>query len=139
MKEYKFIIPGKPISWTRANPSYKDRLMFDGQKKLKRDWAIYLQSQYKDEALKTKLSLDVIFFFEPANKMAQKKKIALAGKPHSIKPDLSNLVKFLEDACNGIVFHDDCQIIQIYAKKLYDLEPRTEFTITEIDGKESNK
>jgi Holliday junction resolvase RusA-like endonuclease len=133
---YKFIIPGKPIAWSRPNPSYKDRLMFDGQKKLKRDWAIYLQSQFKDEPLKTILSLDVVFFFEPAIRMAQKKRAAVSGRSHFSKPDLSNLVKFLEDACNGIVFQDDCQITQICAKKIYDLEPRTEFTIMEINGKD---
>ena len=38
---------------------------------------------------------------------------------HVSKPDLSNLVKAVEDAMNGIVYHDDCQIYAIKAEKVY--------------------
>jgi Holliday junction resolvase RusA-like endonuclease len=31
------------------------------------------------------------------------------------RPDLSNLIKFVEDAWNGIVWHDDAQIVAINA------------------------
>jgi Holliday junction resolvase RusA-like endonuclease len=132
MKIYKFIIPGKPIAWQRAKPSYSQRMMFDSQKKLKRDWAIYLLQQYKDTPIKTCISLDVTFFMPPADKMKQMKKDALCSKPHFYKPDLSNMIKWVEDCCNGIVFDDDCLIASISAKKIYDLVARTEFTIQEL-------
>jgi len=39
------------------------------------------------------------------------------------------LIKYVEDVCNGIVFYDDAQIVEIVASKIYDEIPRTEFEI----------
>jgi|GEM_PF-849111 len=49
---------------------------------------------------------------------------------HIQKPDLDNLVKFVLDCGNGILFNDDCQIVQLSAKKLYCEYPRTEIKLT---------
>ena len=38
---------------------------------------------------------------------------------HIKKPDLSNLVKAIEDAGNGILWHDDCQITRLLVMKRY--------------------
>lgn len=48
---------------------------------------------------------------------------------HNHKPDVSNLIKFYEDCLNGILFHDDSQIVEIRARKLYSDNPRTEIII----------
>lgn len=50
---------------------------------------------------------------------------------HTVKPDLDNLLKLVLDACIGILFQDDSQIVQFGAntKKLY-IEP------TDSDQKE---
>lgn len=37
----------------------------------------------------------------------------------SKKPDIDNIAKSVCDGMNGIVFKDDCQIVQINAKKVY--------------------
>ena len=42
------------------------------------------------------------------------------------KPDLDNLVKFYLDAANGILWHDDCQVTNLVANKIYSKNPRTE-------------
>ena len=60
-----------------------------------------------------------------------KKRPQALQSPHTAKPDLSNMIKFIEDVCKGIVYNDDEQIVQITAYKRYDLEPRTEFEIYE--------
>lgn len=48
------------------------------------------------------------------------------------KPDLDNAVKFIFDVLNGLVWIDDCQIIQFLAAKEYTENPRTEITIEEL-------
>ena len=53
---------------------------------------------------------------------------------HVYKPDVSNLLKFIEDTCTGILFHDDCIIASVLACKRYDIEPRTELIITELSN-----
>ena len=35
------------------------------------------------------------------------------------KPDIDNMLKALYDACNGIVWRDDSQIVQVTAEKAY--------------------
>jgi len=45
------------------------------------------------------------------------------------RPDLSNYVKFLEDALNGVVWMDDAQIVKLVALKDYSDNPRVELTI----------
>ena len=37
--------------------------------------------------------------------------------PHAQRPDADNLEKFLNDALNGIVWNDDCQIIWLVRSK----------------------
>jgi Holliday junction resolvase RusA-like endonuclease len=49
--------------------------------------------------------------------------LAEDGLAHTTKPDLDNLVKAVKDACNGIVWKDDSQVIQIRASKLYGETP----------------
>lgn len=47
--------------------------------------------------------------------------------------DLSNRIKVLEDALNGIAYVDDDQIVEIHALRLDDKEnPRVEVEVTEI-------
>jgi len=37
----------------------------------------------------------------------------------TVKPDLDNAQKALLDAMNGVVLHDDCQVVRIDAQKCY--------------------
>ncbi len=36
------------------------------------------------------------------------------------RPDTDNLIKSVSDSLNGIMWKDDSQIVEIYARKLYD-------------------
>lgn len=47
--------------------------------------------------------------------------------------DLSNRIKVLEDALNGIAYHDDSQVVEIHAYRHDDAgNPRVEVTIKEV-------
>lgn len=48
------------------------------------------------------------------------------------KPDIDNLLKAVLDALNGKAYHDDNQIVDISAKKLYSNEPKTVVFISEL-------
>jgi Holliday junction resolvase RusA-like endonuclease len=94
---------------------------------------ISLNSQHEDlPKLQGPLHLYVNFYMQPSKSLTLKKKCNLYGTYHIFKPDLSNLIKFLEDVCCGIILHDDCVIAAVTSKKIYDSIPRTEFYFEEI-------
>jgi hypothetical protein len=47
------------------------------------------------------------------------------------KPDSSNILKSVEDAMNGVVFHDDCQIIDHFMTRVYASEAGVDILIKE--------
>lgn len=50
-------------------------------------------------------------------------------------PDLDNYVKAFLDAANGVLFHDDCLVCEIHARKVFVVskgKPRIEFAISEL-------
>lgn len=51
------------------------------------------------------------------------------------KPEISNLIKFIEDICSGIVYQNNCVIHSICSEKRYGINPRTEFTLEGINEK----
>ena len=69
----------------------------------------------------------------PASWSAKKRKQALAGDLHpSDKPDLDNCIKLICDALNGIVWHDDKQVVRVTARKFYAPDPSTTLRICEV-------
>lgn len=126
--EMKYIIEGSPVPLARAR--YGQRKVWDSQKELKLIAGINLKNQHGNNPLFIgPLHLTVFFFIEiPASRYRQR----LSLKPHFYKPDLSNLLKFIEDIATGIIYHDDALIAHVTAYKLYDVKPRTEFTIEEM-------
>lgn len=76
-----------------------------------------------------------IHFYMPIPKSASKKNkilMALDVIRHTKKPDLTNMIKAIEDGLNGFAYIDDSQIVIMYTTKRYSEEPRVEVTIVEI-------
>ena len=127
---YKYIIPGTPVPLQRARIT--GGRLWDAQKQLKINTGIVLANQHKlDQQFQGALGLSVKFYFTPAA-THKKRWEALYGKHHFYKPDTSNLLKWVEDCANGILFRDDCQISFCECTKLYDAVPRTEFELWEL-------
>lgn len=60
----------------------------------------------------------------PTSWSKKKQAAAAAGTVRATKrPDLDNCVKSVLDACNGIVFADDGQVVQLLVRKFYHAEP----------------
>jgi Holliday junction resolvase RusA-like endonuclease len=48
------------------------------------------------------------------------------------RPDLSNMLKLVEDACNGVVFRDDCLVCEHTNCKRYSMTPGITIEITPL-------
>jgi len=84
--------------------------------------------------LRTPITLGCIFYLPIPSSWSQKKKNrARSGElEHTSRPDLSNLLKSIEDGAEGVLWKNDSQI-NVYGtvdgeppKKLYSDEPRVE-------------
>jgi Holliday junction resolvase RusA-like endonuclease len=123
----KYIIEGDPVALAR--PRMSGRAVYDSQKQLKLVAGLALRSQHGDKPFyEGPLHMDVQFYL----KISQRRKDSLENQPHRSKPDLSNLLKFLEDIGTGILYHDDMMISEVVCGKYYSDIPRTEFTIREL-------
>lgn len=78
------------------------------------------------------IHLDATFYMKAPESISKIKRAALFNKPHLFKPDLDNLIKYICDVSSNLLYHDDCVIAVITAKKVYDEKPRTEFTLRQI-------
>ena len=127
-------INGEPIPLQRARAS-KNRF-YDPQYTAKKNFASEVQRvllEYVEgfEPFATPIKVAFDFALPIPKSWSKKKQHESIGKPHIGKKDLSNYIKFVEDALNGIVWHDDCIIWQISATKYYEEEPKTIITIEE--------
>lgn len=128
-----FVIPGDPVPWARPRPS--SRGMYDGQRHLKMITKAHIEKQIpsKFKHYCGPLLLDISFYLAlPIRKRGSHHEPL---QPHYFTPDLSNLIKHIEDCCSSLLFQDDCLIASITAHKMYDNNPRTEFQLIELRNK----
>lgn len=147
----KFVIPGVPLAKARHRTVRRGNIMmmYDPQEKQKNQVSSILMRQMQEAfdsndkaihmeasnlAFAGSVSVQIIFYLPyPASATKKSLNRFLWGFPdsrnHYTKPDLSNLIKFAEDAANGILFADDKQIVDITASKRYSLNPRTEIFV----------
>ncbi|WP_434438042.1 RusA family crossover junction endodeoxyribonuclease [Limosilactobacillus fermentum] len=75
-------------------------------------------------------------FYRPVQASLSRKERArrLSGDHRpTVKPDLSNYIKALEDGLNGIIWIDDNRIVQIVAEKKYSDRPRIVIEVNKFD------
>lgn len=130
-----FEIPGKFVAWQRAGIS-SGRIYT--QKKT-RDWQKIVAYHARKAMsgfppLIGPVAMSCHFYYQIPESWAAKKKqqaIELEIYPTG-RPDLSNLVKSIEDACNGIVYIDDAQICRLEVTKNYSHEWATSVAVVQI-------
>lgn len=60
----------------------------------------------------------------PASWSQKKQRQALAGEIHpTTKPDIDNVVKAIFDGCNGVLWRDDVQVVNVCVAKRYSAAP----------------
>ena len=80
-----------------------------------------IEAMGSSEPLETPVSL-YLYIRVPIPKSFSKKKVqdCLNGSEQPMKkPDSSNVLKSVEDAMNGVVYKDDCQIINHHITRVY--------------------
>lgn len=110
------------------DPNAKDKEIFQ--------WDVIRALNYLEKRSsfpkKKPICLSIQFYFPFPKSLSKKKKEELLGSPHWIKPDIDNLIKFVGDACNKILWKDDAQIYYIEAFKGYSDNPRTIIGMDEL-------
>ncbi len=116
----KFTVPGEPRPWERARQSGSRRFNSSEMTAAKATIA-----QYADLAIReTHRSLE----YPMAGNFSVICTFVLGYRRRS-NPDLDNFCKIFLDAANGVVWHDDCQVVSLLARKLRGCSPCTEVEI----------
>jgi len=146
----KFVIPGVPLAKARHRTVRRGNMLmqYDPQEAEKKNISWVLTEQVRNAfnnldksiamqaskfAFAASLCVEFTFYLPfpqtRSDKALNRFLWGLGKNEHNVKPDLSNLVKMYEDAANGIIFHDDKQIVDIRASKRYSMNPRTEIIV----------
>ncbi len=136
-QSYTYILKGEPEALVLRRSD--DVIGWTNHKERKLLTDISLESQHDDRPLLSgPLAIDVAFYF-PVPRSIRAKIKAKHGDWHSTKPSISLLFNFIEHSAEKIIFDNGGSLSRASYVKLYDREPRTEITITELDGKKENK
>ena len=128
-----YTIAGDPISLQRPRV-LRSGYTYNPQAKEQEEARIQLRIQHHSSCPHIcPLAISITFFMPILKALSNKKKSSIPGTPHFKRPDLDNLIKFVLDAANGVIFSDDSLVYSVTAKKIYDTFPRTEFTITPLE------
>ena len=128
----EIIIEGKPIAKKRPRFFRRGKHVgtYNDQKTEEGRFILLAKEQFKRNPISGPIDLWLKFYM-PIPKSTSKKNRELMNLGlirHTKKPDLDNLVKFI-DCLNGLVWEDDSQICRLEASKLYDDNPRTKIII----------
>lgn len=129
----RITIPGAPIALKRHR--HHAGGTFDPQKKEKRSYAEYAICDFREPAFQEALVVEIDYVYLPPQSWSKKKQQASLGAVKTSAPDLSNLIKFTEDALNGVVWEDDRIIVELRARKLYGNEECTIINIEKANDK----
>jgi Holliday junction resolvase RusA-like endonuclease len=129
------IILGRPLPLKR--PRLGKWGVYDSQKQVKAQFAFAARDVMAAKnipMLRGQIELHVWFNFEfPLIWTDEKREKAIrTGSWHTNVPDTSNLLKFVEDALNGILWEDDSMICSITAIKKYKKQSSTVIYAWEI-------
>ncbi len=148
----QIVIPGNPIA--KARPKFavrgKHAMAYDPQAELvkssKKDLLFrcdeyFILNDHQIPHFKASFRdpkhVSLCFYIPIAESDAKHEKNAklwgpeFSGEWHS-KKDLDNFVKWTCDIANGILWHDDSQIVELHAYQLYSEKPCTIITVEDI-------
>lgn len=125
----RLFIPGRPVAKGRPRFTRSGRAITPKATRVyERFVAMHAKKALVNvEPLACPVELQVMFLFQRPKKIG--KDHILYGWPGrqwlGHRPDLSNLIKAVEDAIIGIVYLDDSQVVSIISAKMYAAEGET--------------
>lgn len=122
-------IPGRPVP--KARPRFIPRcgkcIPYDPQYQDKRTCTEQVRVRCKDhEPLDGPIAVSVVFIYQKPKSRQTSETV------HSIKPDLDNLLKWILDIGNTILWNDDKQIASLQGIKIYGENERTVITVSKL-------
>ena len=146
MGEYKAVVLGEPVAQGRPRFSRQGGLVKAYDPAKSRDYKQYVRLVASEDAPETPVTGAVLLSLKiyraiPKSMPKRKRAAALAGRLRpTTKPDVSNVLKGVEDALKGLWYVDDSQIVG-YGElgKWYGERPRIEIVMREIGEMEHGK
>ena len=140
MREYKAVVLGEPVAQGRPRFSRQGGFVKAYDPAKSRDYKQYVRLVAAQDAPETPVTGAVLLSLRiyraiPKSMSKKKREAALAGKLRpTTKPDVSNVLKGVEDALKGLWYADDSQIVG-YGEvgKWYAERPRIEIAMQEIE------
>lgn len=144
-RQIEFFVPGAPIGKGRPRAARRGAgvVMFTPEKTADYEALVAATAaatlagdapthQLLDGPLEAVLEMR---FPVPSSWSKAKRARALAGVEwHTSKPDADNVAKAVLDACNGVVFRDDSQIVMLTATKEFSETPGVRVVIREVQN-----
>ncbi len=136
----EFEVPGEPVAQGRPRFNSRTKTAHDPQKSrnYKKLVSMYARRSKPPDMLIGPLTVQIDIFKTPPKAISNVKKNQTALQNETLrpttKPDVDNYAKGVKDACNGIVWKDDSQVVELFVRKFYSLNPRVVVKVREIDG-----
>lgn len=94
------------------------------------------RQQADNQSLELPLVIHLTFHMPIPPSHSLKKQREMIGTPHTVKPDIDNLIKGFCDAANGILWSDDKLICTCSASKVYATEPGVSWEVKPFEQAE---
>lgn len=137
----QFIIPGQPVAKGRPKFTVQGGFAKVYTPKKTADYETLvagiakramgpLQPSARPIEIMLELRMEIPASWTKAKRLAASMGTVRATK----KPDADNVLKGIKDACNGIVWVDDSQVVVLTVRKLYAAEPCVIVAVRQVEG-----
>lgn len=139
----RFYIPGEPCGKARPrvvrqgafSRAYTPKKTVDYENLVKREYQNQCGGYFIESGKPIRMELKV-FYRIPKGASKKTARDMRNGVIRPLKkPDSSNVCKAVEDALNGIAYHDDSQIVETVILRYYSDTPRVEVMIADATGR----
>jgi Holliday junction resolvase RusA-like endonuclease len=126
----EFFVPGVPAPGgsKRVFPIGQGKFAVTDDSKRSKPWRAVVQlaarEHYRAAPLQGPLYLTVIFYMPRPKSHKNAHGVVRAAAPPfpAVKPDATKLLRCLEDACSGILWNDDAQVVMQHVSKRYAVD-----------------